>query len=185
MVSCLQRGSSGRQCKSESHSIGRYRRGIIAGTIDLGISFTPPLNDDLQRQELFRDEIVLVASPKSFPLDKIFAPDDFAALRIALPSARISATRLLSRYIDEHQLGVAQNIRMSFDDGHALIEFVKKGKFVTLLPRQCVKEDAEICVYSIPKPGVEVGVGAVWSHLTPAAKVFLDLAIEMSKNLVL
>ncbi len=159
--------------------------GIIGGSIDLGLTFLPPTHSELTTNQLFDDEIVIVASTKhEFASKKNLTLSDLTHMQLALPSERISATKLLYKYLEENKLTVGRNIRMSFDDGHALLEFVKSGDFVTLLPKICIKEDEHIRTFALPKPGLKVCVGALWMHLSPAANVFLDLMTEKSKELV-
>lgn len=49
-------------------------------------------------------------------------------------------------------------------------------------PKICVKNDENLRAFALPKP-LNVKVGAVWMHLSPAAKVFLELITERSKDL--
>jgi LysR family cyn operon transcriptional activator len=148
--------------------------GIIAGIIDVGFSFVPPLHSELNWKELLQEEIVVVVSKDhELATKRSIKMSDFRDLPIVLPSERISAMRLLTRYFEEHK--VEPKVSMSFDDGHALIELVKKGKFVTCLPLLVVKGDPDICTLSLPEPTVRVATGALFTQLSPAARVFLDL----------
>lgn len=158
--------------------------GILAGTIDLGLTFLPTAHSELNTRDLFRDEIVLVvAKNHRIARKKSLSVDDFVKMDLALPSERMSATRILTRYFEDLKLGSNIIRRMSFDDGHALIEFVKHGKFATFLPRGGVENDPNVAFFELPPPGMPITVGAIWTHLSPSAKVFLQVMTEESKNL--
>lgn len=151
---------------------------ILSGTVDLGISFLPPQHSELNSLELFKDEIVVVASTKNEicrKKDKL-STEDFLNLKLALPSERISATRLIGVFFEEQ--GIHPTLSMSFDDGHALIEFVKQSDFVTFLPRGSVKPCQEVCMLEMPEPGIKLSTGALWIKLSPAAQAFLNLVAE-------
>lgn len=156
--------------------------GIISGTMDIGLSFLPVQHSELNSRELFKDEIVLVMSSHHEIAQKdSLQLSDLNNLSMALPSERISATRVLGKYFEEHK--IQPNIRMSFDDGHAMIEVVKKGKFVTFLPRWTLKEDSEIRTFPLPSPGMRISTGAVWSHLSASTQALLDLITSEAKQL--
>ncbi len=156
--------------------------GIIAGDIDVGMTFLPTFHTELNSRELFQDRIVLVtAQSHALAGKKSLKASDLKNLPMALPSERISATRVLGRYFEEH--GIQPNVAMSYDDGHALIELVKRGKFVTFLPKLAVKDDPQIRTIELPAPGMTISTGAVWTNLSPATQVFLDLMTKEGKRL--
>lgn len=157
--------------------------GIIAGTMDIGLTFLPAQHTELNSKELFKDEIVIVASSNhEIAQKKALAISDLNNLAMALPSERISATRVLGKYFEEHK--IQPNIAMSFDDGHAMIEVIKKGKFVTFLPKWTLKDDPEIRTFPLPtSAGMRISTGAVWSHLSPATQALLDLITSEAKQL--
>jgi LysR family cyn operon transcriptional activator len=155
--------------------------GILDGDIDLGFTLLPKLHQELESAELFKDEIVLVASQEhKLAKKKSLKISDLEKLSIALPSERISTSRILSLYLEEH--GIQPAVGVSFDDGHALVELIRKTDFVTFLPRLAVKDQAGICMLQLPPPGMAVTTGAVWSHLSPAARTFLDLMKQQAEQ---
>lgn len=156
--------------------------GIVAGTIDLGFTFLPAQHAEIESRELFKDEIVLVAGI-SHPIakKKSVAVDDLLELSMALPSERISATRLIGKYFDAN--GIQPKISMTFDDGHALIELVKKGKFVTFLPYWALKKEPEICLVPLPVERMHLNTGFMWTNLSSAAQKFLELATSEAAGL--
>ncbi len=156
--------------------------GIIDGKIDLGVSFLPATHSELSSVELFHDEIVVVvAKNHELTRKKTLKIEDLVNLPMALPTTRISATRMLGKYFEEH--GIQPKIGVNFDDGHALIEFVKMGTFATLLPRLGVGDDSGVALFPLPGNGIMVTTGAIYTNLSPASQVFLDLIVAESKTL--
>lgn len=157
---------------------------VISGVADLGFTILPVQNSELNTRELFEDEIVLVASNKH-PISKkrTLKAGDFHDLQMALPSERVSATQLLGKYFEDNK--IQPRISMSYDDGHALIEIVKTGKFVTCLPLWGVQGDPDITAISLPGAKMKIKAAAVWTSLSPASEALLNLMSEEAKALSL
>jgi LysR family cyn operon transcriptional activator len=149
---------------------------LLAGTIDMGIA-TAPNHPDLSWSELFKDETVLLAS-KRHPLAarKAVAIDELRNVPMVTPSERISPSLSLGKFFE--QFGIEPNIEMTYDDGHALIELIKKDKYITFLPQWAAIGETEICIISLPPPGIQIIAGALWHHLSPASKAFLEVMKE-------
>jgi LysR family cyn operon transcriptional activator len=158
--------------------------GILAGDIDVGLAMVPAQHPDIMTRELFRDEIVLVASKThALAKKKKLSVSDFQNLSMALPSERISAAKLLGPYFE--QSDIQPKVVLTYEEGHSLLELVKRGKFITFLPLSCVKSDPDLCSFPLPAPGMPISTGMLWTNLTPAAQAFLDLATEQAKQLVM
>lgn len=153
--------------------------GLLSGAVDLGFTILPIQHSELNFRELLKDEIVLVTA-NSHPLSakENISLRDLHDLPMALPSERIAATQLLTKYFNEHR--IVPKISLSYDDGHALVELVKKGHFVTFLPKWGVKGLPDISIFSLPEFGIDITAGAVWSDLSAAARAFLELATEQA-----
>lgn len=156
--------------------------GVIAGNIDLAFAFLPSQHSELRTCELFEDEIVLVASKKN-PLTKhkSLSSNKLAEISMALPSEKVSVTRLLGQYFGD--MNIQPKVSANFDDGHALLEFVKRSNFVTFLPKGTVLDDPELALLPLPAPGLKVMTGALWTYLSPAGQIFLDLMKEESRKI--
>lgn len=156
--------------------------GIIAGNVDLGIGFIPLQSAELNSQALFDDDVVLVAAEDHETLEHdVIRPADFSHLPMALPSERISATRLLGKYFEENK--IQPTVSMSFDDGHALLELVKMGKFVTFLPKLCIRNTSGLSCRTL-EPAIKISTGVIWATLTPSSSVLLDFILEEARQLV-
>jgi LysR family transcriptional regulator, cyn operon transcriptional activator len=148
--------------------------GLLAGTFDLGFSLAPPEHTELTIREILADQIVLVVS-KQHPLAKKskIVPADLSSVLLALPSHKISSARLIGPYFES--IGISPNITIEQDDGHALVELVKLGGFVTFLPKQAMRYDPDVCLLTLPEPGIPITFAAMWTQLNAASTAFLDI----------
>ncbi len=148
---------------------------LLNGNIDLGFSLVPVEHAELNTKQIFADEMVMVVS-KKHPLAKKekLAPADLMSVSIAMPSHKISSTRLMGPYFES--IEVSPNIVIEQDDGHAILELVKLGDFATFLPKLAIRDNPEVCLLPLPAPGILVSFVAVWSQLNPASTAFLDIA---------
>ncbi|HEY9776488.1 MAG TPA: LysR substrate-binding domain-containing protein [Planktothrix sp.] len=151
--------------------------GIISGAIDLGISMLPAEHSEINVTDLFVDEIMLVISTKH-PLAnvKVLQQSDLVGLPLALPSQKISASRVIGKYFESQNIDPL--IAVEHDDGHSLLELIKLGQFVTALPKRALPPDPEFVTKSLPGGGLTCGLGALWTNLSPASKAFLDIALN-------
>lgn len=151
--------------------------GIIAGTVDLGYSILPPEHPEISSQELLQDEIVLVLAPTHpFAKLKSVSIEQLDKLPMALTSPRVASTRGLIQYFANHS--VQPDIVLEYDDGHALIAIARAGKLVTCLPRLAVQDVQGVKILPLPAEGQKIKTGAMWTHLSPAARAFLDVLVE-------
>lgn len=156
--------------------------GILAGDIDLGFVSLPVVHADINHRALFKDEIVILASKDhEIAKKKTLKAKDLQAVPLAAPSEKISVSQALGKYFEEHS--IQPRIDITYDDGHALIELVKKGKFITFLPKWAIKNDPDICILPLPEPGIHFTMGALWSHLSPASQAFLEMVTQETKEL--
>lgn len=151
--------------------------GLLAGTFDLGFSLSPPDHPDIHVKEVMTDEVGLVMS-KNHPLarKKKLEVADFMTALIAIPSHRISFQRPMGLYFET--LGISPNILVEQDDGHAMLELVKLGGFVTMLPKAAVAHQTDLCVMELPAPGIPVSIGIMWTQLNAASTAFFEIATK-------
>jgi LysR family cyn operon transcriptional activator len=167
----------------EVHVIARsavsddIEQSVVSGTADLGFSFLPVDRDEIQSEELFKEQIVLVVS-KEHPLAKRkkIELSDCNELAVALPSRRIVARRLLDQYLE--QAHISLNVVVEFDDVHALLEIVRMGALGTFLTSIAVGQDPDFRILPLPDERLCVTAAALWTHMSPAAKAFLQIAKE-------
>jgi LysR family cyn operon transcriptional activator len=150
--------------------------GILAGLFDLGISLAPPEHSELLTKHILSDNIVLVAAKDhALAKKKTLVVDDLVDVSMALPSHKISATRYIGVYFET--VNIHPNCVIEQDDGHALLELVKLGGFVTFLPKRAIRDDAQLCIKELPPPGIPMSLGAIYTQLNPASAAFLEVAL--------
>ncbi len=167
--------------KARSGSSEDIETGIVAGLIDIGISVLPVDHDEIKTAELFSDDLLVIVSTQHPLADKKkLEVNDLHMLPIALPSHRVVWTRQLATFFDQQK--VRPKIVVELDDGNALLEIVKKGNLATFLPQGAVIDYPYIRYWPLPGPGLRTTTAALWTHLSPAAKAFLDIATSGAKE---
>jgi LysR family cyn operon transcriptional activator len=149
---------------------------VLAGRVDIGFAILPLAHQELIHRELFSEEIVVIAS-KDHPLAAPGRPltlDDLHDVPMALPSQRISSSQAMGRFFEQHYIEPISVV--TYDDGHALLEIVRKGKFITFLPGWSVRNNSAFVVLPLPGDGIPIKAAAFWTHLSPAAQAFLEIA---------
>ena len=161
--------------KARSGASEDVEDGVASGVLDLGFAILPLDHAELNSQELFSDEIALAVS-KSHPLAKRkkLEIEDLHGLEIAMPSQRIATARLAKQYFDEHE--VHPTVIVEFDDGNALAAMARAGRFGALLPSGAFVNDPEMVCFPLPQGSFRYTSAAIWTHLSPAARAFLDVA---------
>jgi LysR family cyn operon transcriptional activator len=148
--------------------------GLVSGTFDIGFSLLPSEHTEISSTELFADQTVMIVS-KEHPLaqKKKLEVADFATVNMALPSHKIiSSSRSLGGFFES--AGIVPKVMVEQDDGHALLELVKHGNFVTFLPRFIVKDETDLHLLPLPGKGITVSFGVLWTDLNAASSVFLE-----------
>ncbi len=151
--------------------------GLLAGTIDLGFSLTPAESPEINVKIIQTSEIGLIVA-RDHPLTKLakLEPADLVTVPFALPSHKISSSRPMGTYFET--VGIAPDIVIEQDDGHALLELVRLGGFATMLPKFVVGDQPQLCVLDLPPPGIPISVGLMWTQLNAASSAFFDIAIK-------
>jgi LysR family cyn operon transcriptional activator len=151
--------------------------GLLAGTVDLGFSLTPAEHPDINVKVIMSDQIGLVVA-KGHPLAKKEKLEvaDLMTVSLALPSHKISSSRPMGTYFEN--IGIAPNVLIEQDDGHALLELVKLGGFATMLPKFTVGDRPNLCVLDLPPPGIVLNIGLMWTQLNAASSAFFEIATK-------
>jgi LysR family cyn operon transcriptional activator len=150
---------------------------VISGRVDIAFGILPIAHSELTFRELFSDQIVVIASKDHALAKKTnLSVDDLRNVPMALPSQRISSSQAMGSFFEEHD--IQPHSVVTYDDGHALLEIVLKGKLITLLPGWGVRYHPNLVVLSLPDAGIPITAGAFWTHLSPAAQAFLDIAAQ-------
>jgi LysR family cyn operon transcriptional activator len=167
--------------KARSGTTEDIEHGLLNGIFDLGFTTLPIEHDEIHIQELFVDHIVLaVAQNHPLAQRQSLSIEELQTIPLALASHRVMWIRELDKYWAG--LGFQPKIVVEYDDGNALTEIVKKGEVGTLLPSMAVHDDTQLSILSLPNHDWQVTMAAIWCHLTPAGKAFLDIAAQDMDN---
>jgi len=161
--------------KARSGASEDVEEGVASGVIDLGFAILPLEHAEFNWQELFSDEIALAVA-KNHPLakKKNLQIEDLNGLEIAMPSQRIATARLAKQYFNQYE--VHPTVIVEFDDGNALAAMARSGRFGALLPSGAFVNDRDMVCFPLPQGSFRYTSAAIWTHLSPAAKAFLDVA---------
>lgn len=146
---------------------------VTDGRIDLGFSILPIEHDELSKEELFSDYFVLIVSKahKLANKDRLEV-SDLHNLRLAMAGKHSHGSRILRKYFAE--IGVQPNIVVEYDDGPALLEIAIDSPLAATVPRFGYI-DTRVCTKLLPGPGLNFTAAALWTHLTPSSRAFLDV----------
>lgn len=148
---------------------------VLAGRVDIGFGIFPLGHSELNSRELFSEQIVVIASKDhNLAKKKKLSVQDLREVPMALPSQRISSSQAMGNYFERHDIQPRSVI--TYDDGHALLQIVLKGKLITLLPGWAARYHPDLVVVPLPDSGIPIKAGAFWTHLSPAAQAFLEIA---------
>ncbi|MGO4763666.1 transcriptional regulator CynR [Cupriavidus sp. 2KB_3] len=112
----------------------KMERLILDDEIDLGIAFSPLHADELEATPVFEEDLSLVVSA-SHPYatgSTSLVPAALAAEPFALLTSAFATRKYVTEYLTGH--GVTPHVAMEVNSVGAVIEAVRCGKLVTILP---------------------------------------------------
>lgn len=149
---------------------------ILAGEIDLALTFVPPAAPSLQSETLFTEEVFLVVAEKHALAGRSdMQLSELAEIPLALVSKRWTARRRFDAFMAEH--GVVPNILIEMDDLHGILRIASEGFAGALLPRLVVSTYPNLRLIPLAEDKIFLNYGVVWHeqrNLSPAAKAFLE-----------
>jgi LysR family transcriptional regulator, cyn operon transcriptional activator len=155
--------------KLSSATSDLIERGLLDGTIDLGLLVAPLERDDLRVLEVFSDEIVVaVPNGHEFTKRKQIKPVDLDKLPVVLATQYILLERGLG-FLESH--GVQPKIMAESEETTGVINLIRSTGFAALIPKTLVPDDLRVISLEAPKLTLVVA----WSHLTAAANAFLQV----------
>ena len=120
----------------------RAVQSLLGGTLDMAICLQPPNADGLQVESLCRDELVVITAPQHPWARRRHVQWSDLATQVLITYNHGSETfQMLQREL--HKRGVSIRDIMEVRHGTAVMEMVKVGLGVALLPRWVVREDIE------------------------------------------
>lgn len=117
-------------------------QGILGGTLDMAICVQPPSTDGLHIETLCEDELVVIVAPQHAWARRKHVQWADLATQVLITYNHASETfQMTQRELQKR--GVSIHDSMEVQHGMAVIEMVKVGLGVALLPRWVVREEVQ------------------------------------------
>ena len=117
-------------------------QGLLGGSLDVGIFVLPPNTDGLHVEPLCQDELVVIVAPQHPWARRRHVQWSDLATQVLITSNHGSETFQMTQR-ELHKRGVSIHESMEVCHGTAVMEMVKVGLGVALLPRWVVREDVQ------------------------------------------
>ncbi len=149
---------------------------LLAGQVDLALSFVPPSSEELAYEKLFTEQIFFVVG-EQHPLAgrAEITLSELSTTPLAVVSNRTAARKVLDRIFAEQQL--KPKIMIEIDDLQALLKIAGTGNVGTLLGRLAVRKYPNLRLIPIADASITLHFGVLWHkhvHLSPPARTFLE-----------
>ena len=130
---------------------------LRTGKVDLALVFRPEKDDNLEYQELFKDELVLLMTPKH-PLSQypIIFPRHFTDQVLISYSPKLEQTTVFKEILNPSGIKVRKIIYVQLTE--AVIEMVKAGIGIAVLPKWTLKpylENGNLSIKKINNKGLK------------------------------
>jgi len=118
-------------------------QGLLGGSLDVGIFVLPPHTDGLHVEPLCQDELVVIVAPQHPWARRRHVQWSDLATQVLITYNHGSETFQMTQR-ELHKRGVSIHESMEVCHGTAVMEMVKVGLGVALLPRWVVREDVQM-----------------------------------------
>ena len=129
---------------------------LLAGTIDMMISYSNKQDERVLQQELFNDEMLaIVAHQHSWIYKEYIAAHDFAAEVLITHAGSLETTNIYEELLKREGIKPLNTIFIPFTD--ACIELAKAGLGIMVLPKWMLKpylNSPDLCFRRITKDGI-------------------------------
>lgn len=150
---------------------------LLAGQLDLGISFYPTERDDIETEALFTEQLQLLVNPTH----------RLARRRgIALRTLKDTPLALLPRSFGTRRLldqafkaaGLAPTVRVEMESVEALIAACRSGELATIVPERAARQAPQLHTIALTDPTPVRHAGILWrkgASRSAAAQAFVAL----------
>jgi LysR family cyn operon transcriptional activator len=149
---------------------------LLAGNIDLALSFVPPTSESLRGEILFTEEVFLVVGENhKFAQKSQIQVQDLKDLPLALVGRRWTARRIIDAFMAENE--IVPNVLIEMDDLHGLLRVASEGVAGALLSRLVVSTYPNLRLIPFAEKKIYMQYGMLWheqKHLSPSTKAFLE-----------
>lgn len=148
----------------KEHSADEIEEGVLAGTLDLGISFEPSVGREFDAQPLFNEEFVLVVDA-NHPLAarKRVRIEDLRDVPLALLNRAYCTRRMIEDVF--RQANVSCRVAVELNSVSGLVGVTESGGPATILPKLGVeKTKAKVIRLEQPTPTRQVSLLRAMGH---------------------
>jgi len=161
--------------------------GIFQNELDVGVTFLPIVEEELESIPLFSEELS-VAAPLTHPLadKKEMSMKELEDLPIVLLPKSFHLRKLIDRYCEKQQIKL--NIMLEMTTIESLIEMVTKGIGITILPTPYLNylQNETFATLRLTDPTPKRNIGFVYrkdKFMCNATSSFMSEVIEASKHM--
>ena len=157
-------------------SAPRIERMLIDGRLDLGMAFSPALNDEVRDEPIFEEELVLVTGETRSDEGEPVHARTLGAFTYALFAPGMATRRI----IDEHlaSVGVVPSVGLEMNTIEGLLRAVEKSDLATIMPLRSVRQRSGLHVRRIVEPTPIRRAALLWprgAFAPPVATAFAEL----------
>lgn len=151
----------------------KIEQSIMDGDIDLGIAFSPCAHEEIDSEELFDEELVLISHKDTVAhARRTMQAGGLADLKLGLLTTRYMTRRLIDEAFGQY---VGGNVILETNSIHALLNTVRTGALSTILSDRAIENDRELIKTRITRPTVVRTAALLWHkqrYRTAAAREF-------------
>ena len=154
---------------------GRVEEQLVAGQIDVGISFHPTERQEIENEHLFSERMQLVVQ-RGHPLAKRRSLPLQVLSTVAL--AMLPRTFATRRLIDDalRDAGVVPSVRVEMESVEALIDACRWGDLASIVPERAARRATDLQVISLNAPQIVRQAGILWRRGASRSTAALEFA---------
>ncbi len=164
---------------------------VACSKVDIGIAFSEPTSSLKQSNgiswfTLFEDTLSLAVSVRHHLASRELpiTPEEQGGLQLGLLNSDFALRRMLDEYFYDHS--IAPQVVMESNSLNAIVEIVRLGSTVTVLPNKLVISCEGFRSLEVTSPLPRHKVSLIWHqgrYMSAAARAFKELGIEWSRSL--
>jgi LysR family cyn operon transcriptional activator len=118
-------------------------QGVLARSLDVGLACMPPDSGELEYEELFSEDLVLVVSKQHTLVDRAeMDVQELGGFPLLLPSAGFRVRRLIDEHFTKEK--ISPKVLLEINDLPALLTMVKTNNVATIACRGSVGSDPDV-----------------------------------------
>lgn len=177
VIARFHKAYSGVKLVIEKLTSRQVEQRLLAGNLELGVTFSPPRAPEALAQSLFTERVV-VALPAGHPLARRRSLDlaRLATVPLLLTTPDFATRRLLEEAAERR--GVRLQVAMELNDIDLLLALVRAGAGATVLAKRALGKSPRVALVPLANPALAHTATLVWHrdrYRTAAARAFAAL----------